>query len=698
VENRTAGAVTAPLPAERVFSLVATLLDARRPLTKDEILDRLRELYVPHGSGEPEPETLRKRFERDKKLVKEMGFPLVSVEGGQPGGEDLDDGVVGYRIDEGALRAPEIRLTDTQRLLLLGVVETLLDSDDFPLRDDLAMAVHKMLMASGAGSAVGGVDTCRLVLGTGRGDVASIDRRLVETSLEALRTRRSLSILYRSSGGEVTRRVVDPYGLSRSEDRWMLTGHCHLRSARRTFSLHRVIDMQPAGDGDGPDFEPPEDFELEAVASKVPWQYEVHDPVPVILEADEDFAWHAESLLGTEPSGRGQQGVRWELEVLNVDHVLELVLMYGPRLRVREPADLRRRVVDAAHSLGDGNGRDDVPAITWDGEEPRRRPAVRDDSARRLRRFTFLVSYLSRREEADLSELSRVLGTGEASVLSDIERLSLCGVYPSTDFLLFDIFIDEERGRVRLHRNPVPLLERPARLTEREVVALLLGLKIVRDGFAPPFDWEADHVMDAVLEAAGEDLTAAVGEIERRVRLSSRHDLGWETFYEVSSAVAERRRLEIEYYTQGRDSLGTRIVHPYVLVTMAGRWYLIAHCEWRGDVRTFRLDRIRRARSVQGAFDPPAEFDPSRHLGTGIFPDPDAPEQERVVIAVPRVRGEERMVFAVPSDRYEGFITWLLTHVRGFRIEHPPALGAALEARRKRIVRAHEMDSGGASV
>ena len=106
MSTRNRSGAARPLPAERVFSLVATLLAAGKPLTREEIMERLRELYVPLGSAEPETETLRKMFERDKRLLKDMGLPLVTVESGQPGGEDLEDGTSGYRIDEDDLHVP----------------------------------------------------------------------------------------------------------------------------------------------------------------------------------------------------------------------------------------------------------------------------------------------------------------------------------------------------------------------------------------------------------------------------------------------------------------------------------------------------------------------------------------------------------------------------------------------------------------
>ena len=170
-------------------------------------------------------------------------------------------------------------------------------------------------------------------------------------------------------------------------------------------------------------------------------------------------------------------------------------------------------------------------------------------------------------------------------------------------------------------------------------------------------------------------------------------------------AVCQRSRLEIEYYTKSRDTIGQRAIRPYVLVCTLGRWYLVGFCEWRQDVRTFRMDRIRRAGRVEGTFDLPDGFDPRTHLGGGIHASSNPREDERVVVAfdpafIEECEGREGMefldgrrgdeiTFAVPPDRHEGFITWLLSFTPYFHVLHPAALDERVERRRCRVIDAY---------
>jgi predicted DNA-binding transcriptional regulator YafY len=66
-----------------------------------------------------------------------------------------------------------------------------------------------------------------------------------------------------------------------------------------------------------------------------------------------------------------------------------------------------------------------------------------------------------------------------------------------------------------------------------------------------------------------------------------------ETLLPIQDAVVRRRCLAISYDTANRGAISERIVEPLGVVFYAREWHLIAWCRLRGDVRDFRLDRIR---------------------------------------------------------------------------------------------------------
>lgn len=71
----------------------------------------------------------------------------------------------------------------------------------------------------------------------------------------------------------------------------------------------------------------------------------------------------------------------------------------------------------------------------------------------------------------------------------------------------------------------------------------------------------------------------------------------------IERALTEELVLSIRYRSaQGARS--TRPVEPIIAAWTGGRWYLVAHCRWRDDIRWFRFDRIERADVTHDRYQP----------------------------------------------------------------------------------------------
>jgi proteasome accessory factor C len=82
-------------------------------------------------------------------------------------------------------------------------------------------------------------------------------------------------------------------------------------------------------------------------------------------------------------------------------------------------------------------------------------------------------------------------------------------------------------------------------------------------------------------------------------------DAASENLAALRAATKHRRRVEIDYYSYGRDERTTRRVDPYRVVADQGRWYLSGWCHRAEGERLFRVDRIRAIRPTDEHFDPP---------------------------------------------------------------------------------------------
>ena len=78
----------------------------------------------------------------------------------------------------------------------------------------------------------------------------------------------------------------------------------------------------------------------------------------------------------------------------------------------------------------------------------------------------------------------------------------------------------------------------------------------------------------------------------------------------VRQAADAHRKVELDYYSFGRDGHSTRVVQPWRVFNASGQWYLSGWCEQADGERLFRVDRISRAEILAATFDPPAGASP----------------------------------------------------------------------------------------
>jgi proteasome accessory factor C len=227
------------------------------------------------------------------------------------------------------------------------------------------------------------------------------------------------------------------------------------------------------------------------------------------------------------------------------------------------------------------------------------------DVAQRLRRLLFIVPYVAKHPEGVLvDQLAKMIGAERDELLADLDLLSQVGP-PDGDpgeYLLVSV----EEGRVFVdlaHR-----LTRPLRLTPAEGCSLLLGIRALRESGIAPFDTAMQSAERKLISALGRDANEAqnlatstvVAEPDAQVATNLRA---------LVTAARQRQRVEIDYVSASRHQSEHRPVDPYGIVHHAGEWYIVGHCHNRGDVRTFRIDRIAALKTTGERFDRPADFD-----------------------------------------------------------------------------------------
>lgn len=307
---------------ERLINLVAALIDAPRPLTREAIRERV-------GGYAEGDETFRRNFERDKDLLRQMGFPLEL--------EPLDPAhpeVVGYRIPRERYELPDPGL-DADELAALHLAASSVAVEGGWGRDAATTALRKLVAASDLAV---GVPPGRA---TGTEAVAAArlptDER-VAVVFAAVAERQAVRFRYRG----VDRRL-DPWHLAFRRGQWYLSGWDHARQSERMFRLDRVEGQI---DVDGP----PGAFSRPAGewgAVPPPWRIGDEEAVVARLWVDADQADLAAAELGADATvERDADGAaRFDVTVTNRAAFRSFVLGMLDHAEILGPPELRADMI-----------------------------------------------------------------------------------------------------------------------------------------------------------------------------------------------------------------------------------------------------------------------------------------------------------------------------------------------------------------
>ena len=219
------------------------------------------------------------------------------------------------------------------------------------------------------------------------------------------------------------------------------------------------------------------------------------------------------------------------------------------------------------------------------------RPAAEE----RLGRLLAIVPWVAANDGPTIAEVCRRFEVTERELLADLELLFLCGVYPFTPDVLIEVDIADGRVWLRF----ADYFRRPLRLTGPEGLALM-------------------GAASALLGVPGADadgaLARALAKLETVLGVGASDALDVELgpavpglLAKVQAAATSRHRIEVDYYSFGRDERTTRVVEPWRVFNTHGQWYVAGWCDQAGAERLFRVDRISRVKVLDETFEPPAE-------------------------------------------------------------------------------------------
>ncbi len=212
----------------------------------------------------------------------------------------------------------------------------------------------------------------------------------------------------------------------------------------------------------------------------------------------------------------------------------------------------------------------------------------------RLARLLAVVPWVAARDGPAVAEVCARFGVTEQELLEDLDLLFLCGVYPFTPDSLIEVDVADGRVWIRF----ADYFRRPLRLTAPEGLALLSAGSALLAVPGADTDGALARALDKLAAVLGVDADDSVA-----VELGPAQP---EVLAVLQRATAEHRPLALDYYSFGRDSLGTRLVEPWQVFNARGQWYLNGFSRDSGGERLFRIDRARAATLLDETFVPPS--------------------------------------------------------------------------------------------
>jgi proteasome accessory factor C len=538
---------------ERLTDLVLVLLNANRPMTLSELARDVP--GYPAGR-----DARRQAFERDKRLLREEGIPLVTeaVDGPEQ---------YGYRIDPDSFYLPDLHLTpDEQAALQLAVAGVHLG--DPSGRDALAK-----LGATGVAEAR---------------PLASFDPpRALVPLFDAVRLRAPVRFRHRGSARSMT-----PAGLWFRRGHWYVVGWDADRRAARSFRVDRIEDLPEVGkEGSGV---LPDDFDASAAVPDEPWLTGGQEVEEVELTVDSVEAQRVLDELGPTSlvERRDDGSARVRFSVSNRAALRSWALGLLDHVEVDGPPEVRAEVVEWLEAIASAErpppsraprlptapaeAAPDGPLGLDDGDGADHRAGR--DVRYRLRRLMAIVGWLAKVGAAPIEEVAQRFGLGQDELVRELELAACCGVPPYSPDVLMEIVVTDHSVEAFLPEG----LARPRRLTPAEGFALSAAAKTI---LAVP---GAD--VDGSLGSAAAKLEAVLGAREGlNVDLPSPPLLA-----DVQRLVDQHHSADIEYHSGSSDETTQRRIDPVQVVSLDGHWYLDAYCHRAEGLRRFRVDRIRR--------------------------------------------------------------------------------------------------------
>ncbi|MCA9784235.1 MAG: WYL domain-containing protein [Candidatus Cloacimonetes bacterium] len=307
---------------ERQLSMVACLLNHRYGRTLDQLIRDIPD----YGEGD----AARKKFQRDRKLLEEMGV-LIRMEVLE--GEDATGNLqYVYRLDRRELFARPLDLSEEEVRALAWLAQQLEAETNWPFREMARSALEKLKAEREPGARLS--ERVRILAYSALRE----DRDLLEALGKAVVDGVSCEVRYRSANGEERTRTIHPYRLKFNHGHWYCLAWCEWRQAAREFRVSRMSEFRP---GSTP-FERRAEVDLEGWSRDDSWELGLGEGQTVEVVFEKGLSRLVRRRLGRQAVFHEEDSLRVQLDVARPGAFLEWLLSWGARARLVGPPSMRQ--------------------------------------------------------------------------------------------------------------------------------------------------------------------------------------------------------------------------------------------------------------------------------------------------------------------------------------------------------------------
>jgi predicted DNA-binding transcriptional regulator YafY len=305
-------------PLERLVNLVALLLEARRPLTFEEIRSELP------AYRQEDKATAKRQFERDKDTLRAIGIPVEVAP------TDVWEVEEGYRIPRERYELPEVEFTAEEAAALFVAAHA-------GVSGEAAQAFRKLAL---------GVDTGVLTGLAEREGSLGVDAAApyLTDVADAVARRRRVRFRYRPLQGRAGERDVDAWGLVFRRGSWYLVGGDRKRKEPRSFRLSRFASaVKDVGEAPPP----PDGFRASEHVQAGPWGLGEPETTARVAFSPKVAWWALYGLPGARTIRTRRDGwIEAEVPAASGDSFVSWVLSFGADARVLGPKQFVDAIVE----------------------------------------------------------------------------------------------------------------------------------------------------------------------------------------------------------------------------------------------------------------------------------------------------------------------------------------------------------------